>query len=188
MSYNTIVIDPPWNVPMVGKFRRRPNRPQQLPYETMTLEDIKNFPIKDYANQGSHIYMWTTNKFLREAFEVFDAWGVRFHLMLVGVKPAGVAPNGGYIFGTEFCLLGFYGAPMQKWKRIGKLNWFKMFNKAGKHSAKPDEFYSLVEEMSHEPYIDIFSRKNRKGWDVFGNETGKFDSTVNNRYTNTEEQ
>lgn len=179
MKYNTIVIDPAWQVPMVGKFGRRPKRPQQLPYKTMTIEDIKNFPLKDYANNGSHIYLWTTNKFIREAFKVFDSWGVNFHLMMVGVKPSGVAPCCGYVFGTEFCLLGLYGKPMQKFKKVGKLNWFRIFNQAGKHSAKPEEFYKLVEEMSPAPYIDIFSRKDRNGWDSYGDETGKFNGDKN---------
>ena len=177
MKYNTIVIDPPWNMTMTGKVGRRENRPQELPYKTMTLKEIYDFSLKDFANDGSHIYLWTTNKFLRESFKFFDSWNVRFHLVLVGCKPSGFAPNCGYIFGTEFCLLGFYGKkPMQKWKHIGKLNWFNMYNPAGNHSCKPDIFYDLVEEMSHEPYIDIFSRKNRAGWNVYGNEVGKFDT------------
>ena len=37
-----------------------------------------------------------------------------------------------------------------------------------KHSAKPDEFYSLVESCSYAPYIDIFGRKERNGWSVWG--------------------
>lgn len=174
MKYNTLVIDPPWCVPTKSRIGR-PNRPQGLPYETMTVEQIKNFPIKNYAEQGAHIYLWTTNKFIREAYNVFDSWGVNFHLMLVGIKPSGIAPNGGYVFGTEFCLMGFYGKPAIKWKRMGLLNWIRMFNTKGKHSSKPDEFYNLVSEMSQPPYIDIFSRKNREGWDTYGNEVGKFD-------------
>lgn len=173
-KYNTLVIDPPWNLILTTNIGHRYNRPKKLPYETMTIEQIKAFPIMDYANQGAHIYLWTTNKFLRQAFEVFDSWGVNFHLVLVGIKPSGIAPNRGYIFGTEFCLVGFYGKPAQKWKRMGKLNYFEMFNKAGKHSTKPDKFYELVETMSPEPYIDIFSRKDRPNWDSYGNEKGKF--------------
>ena len=169
-KYNTIVIDPAWNVPMVGKFGRRKNRPQKLPYETMDLDDIYNIKISEIANEGSHIYLWTTNKFLREAYNIFDSWGVRFHLVLVGVKASGVAPNCGYVFGTEFCLMGFFGKPAQKWQDIGKLNWFRMFNKAGSHSTKPDEFYNLVGEMSPEPRIDIFARSIHIGFDAWGDE------------------
>lgn len=176
MKYNTIVIDPAWQVPMVGKFGRRPNRPQKLPYETMNLQEIHNFPIVDFAEEGAHVYLWTTNKFVRECFKVFDSWNVRFHVILVGHKPSGVAPNCGYIFGTEFCFLGIYKGKHKGWKKCGTLNHFNMFNKAGRHSSKPDNFYEIVESMSHAPYIDIFSRKNRAGWDSYGKEIGKFDT------------
>jgi N6-adenosine-specific RNA methylase IME4 len=174
MKYNTIVIDPPWPISLQGKVNRRSNTKTKLPYSTLTFKQICDFSIKDFAEKGAHIYLWTTNKFLRKAFEVFDSWKVNFHLVLVMVKPSGIAPSMGYVFGIEFCLLGFYGKPMQKFQDIGKLNWFKGFNKAGNHSSKPDEFYNLVEKMSPSQRIDIFSRKNRKNWSVWGNEIGKF--------------
>jgi len=172
-KYNTIVIDPAWNISMMGHRQRRPTNPKKLPYKTMMLKDIENFPIKDFANMGSHIYLWTTNKFLRKSFEIFDKWGVNFHLVMVGIKPSGIAPNYGYVFGTEFVLVGFYGKPAQKWQNIGKLNWFKIFNKAGGHSVKPKEFYQLVRGMSPEPRIDIFSRRCIAGFDAWGDEAPK---------------
>lgn len=76
------------------------------------------------------------------------------------------------MFATEFILLGFYRKPMQKFLRAGKLNWLKT-NMGKKHSAKPNEFYKLVEAMSPAPRIDIFARKRRHGWDVFGDEIPK---------------
>lgn len=174
MKYNTVVIDPPWPIPLQGKVSRRSNTKTKLPYSILTFKQICDFPLKDFAEIGAHIYLWTTNKFLRKAFEVFECWNVNFHLVLTMIKPSGIAPSMGYVFGTEFCLLGFYGKPMQKFQSIGKLNWFKGFNKAGNHSSKPDQFYNLVERMSPSPRIDIFSRKNRKNWSVWGNEIGKF--------------
>ena len=63
----------------------------------MTLTEIKTLPIGNIANKGAHIYLWTTNKMLRKAFEVFDRWGIRFHLVLVMVKPSGIAPAMGFI-------------------------------------------------------------------------------------------
>ena len=107
---------------------------------------------------------------LKDTFQILESWGVRFHLCLSLVKPSGIAPCMGYVFATEFCLLGFYGSPMQKFIGIGKLNWLQTFNKAGQHSAKPDEFYRLVEQMSPEPRLDIFARKRRYGWDCYGDE------------------
>ena len=169
-KYNTIVIDPPWNISLTGKVNRRENRAEKLPYKTMSLQEIKDISISKIANIGCHVYCWTTNKMLKETFNILESWGVRFHLVISMVKPSGIAPCMGYVFATEFCLLGFYGKPMQKFTSIGELNWFKQFNKAGNHSVKPDEFYRIVEKMSPAPRIDIFARQKRKDWDVFGDE------------------
>lgn len=169
-KYKTIVIDPPWKISLTGEVKRRENRAKNLPYKTMSLEEIKNFPINRIAEKGCHVYCWTTNKMLRATFEVLESWRVNFHLVMPLVKPSGLAPCMGYVFASEFCLLGFYGKPMLKFQKIGRLNWIKNFNKAGTHSSKPDEFYALVEEMSPAPRIDLFARKKRKGWDVWGNE------------------
>jgi len=175
MKYNTIVIDPPWNISMGAIPKCRPNRARQLPYKTMNLEEIKQFPIKDYAEDGAHIYCWTTNKMIWFIPEIFKAWGVRFHLIIPMIKPTGMTPLlTGYKFAAEYCILGFFNPPMQKFIGAGKLNWIKAFNKAGSHSSKPDEFYSLVEQMSPGPRIDIFSRKKREGWEQYGDEINKF--------------
>ena len=172
-KYNTIVIDPPWQISMTGEVKRRENRANKLPYKTISLDEIKKIPINKIANKGSHVYCWTTNKMLRETFNVLEEWGVNFHLVMPMVKPSGIAPCMGYVFGSEFCLLGFYGKPMQKFLKVGKLNWIKAFNKAGKHSSKPDEFYNLVKEMSPSPRIDIFARSKHVGFEPFGDESPK---------------
>lgn len=186
-KYNTIVIDPPWNISLTGSVKMRKKRAKQLPYKTMSLDEIKQIPINSIANIGCHVYCWTTNKMLKDTFDVLESWGVRFHLVLVMVKPSGIAPCMGYIFGTEFCLLGFYSKPMQKFTDIGKLNWFKSMNLAGKHSTKPDMFYKLVEQMSPAPRIDVFARQDRHGWDVFGDEitpAGENDITKTEKQSN----
>jgi len=44
------------------------------------------------------------------------------------------------------------------------------------HSQKPELFISMIERMSHPPYIELFARQwtdiwpKRDGWDVWGNE------------------
>jgi N6-adenosine-specific RNA methylase IME4 len=172
-KYNTIVIDPPWAISLTGEVKRGEKRAKSLPYKTMSLQEIKEIPINNIANVGAHIYCWTTNKMLKDTFDVLQDWGVNFHLVMPLVKPSGLAPCFGYAFASEFCLLGFYGKPMQKFLKAGELNWIKAFNKAGTHSSKPDDFYKLVERMSPEPRIDIFARKQRLNWDTFGDEVDK---------------
>ena len=169
-KYNTIVIDPPWDISMAGKMKFHTTK-EKLPYKTMSLQEIKNIPLGDIANTGCHVYCWTTNKMLKNTFDVLESWGVNFHLCLVWAKNSGIAPCLGYVFATEFCLMGFYGKPMQKFTKMGKVNWLNLKqNSGGKHSSKPQEWYDLIEQMSPAPRIDIFARKKRENWDVFGDE------------------
>lgn len=38
------------------------------------------------------------------------------------------------------------------------------------HSRKPDEIYDIIEECSPGPYLELFARFRRSGWDQWGNE------------------
>lgn len=170
MKFNTLVIDPPWPISMAGAFKSRHSRPKDLPYETMTIQEIRDLPIADLVNTGGHVYLWCTNKTLEDAFKVLAYWGIRFHQVLVMTKPSGMTPSMGYVFGTEFCLLGFNGRPMQPFLKAGMLNHFSRPAVRGQHSSKPDYFYEMVEKMSPGPRADLFARQKRPGWSVWGNE------------------
>ena len=169
-KYNTIVIDPPWDISMAGKRKLRKSLSKELPYKTMTIKEIEDLPIESICNEGTHVYLWATNKTLEMAFDIFRKWNINFHLVLVWVKPSMLAPSFGYMFATEFCLLGYYKKATQRHLKMGVKNWFEEQNKPHTHSKKPDQFYKLVADMSPEPRIDIFARIGRKGWDVFGDE------------------
>lgn len=47
--------------------------------------------------------------------------------------------------------------------------WFQW--PRGEHSAKPEAFLDLVEQVSPGPYLELFARRNRLGWDTWGNES-----------------
>jgi N6-adenosine-specific RNA methylase IME4 len=47
--------------------------------------------------------------------------------------------------------------------------WFQW--KRGAHSQKPEHFLDLVEQVSPGPYVELFARRHRMGWDVWGNES-----------------
>ncbi len=44
------------------------------------------------------------------------------------------------------------------------------FAPRGRHSAKPDAFYELVEALADGPYVELFARRERAGWTTLGNE------------------
>jgi len=44
------------------------------------------------------------------------------------------------------------------------------------HSRKPDEVYSRIERLAPGPYLEMFSRQSRVGWDAWGNQAALFDT------------
>ena len=41
------------------------------------------------------------------------------------------------------------------------------------HSRKPDEMYAHIEKLLDGPYIELFARNKKDGWDSWGNQTEK---------------
>ena len=134
----------------------------------MSMDEIKSIPMDQIANVGCHVYCWTTNKYLRETFNVLESWNVNYHLTLVWTKHNGMTPNFAYKFATEFCLLGFYKKP-DLWIKGKPLIPLVFQAENIKHSKKPDKFYQMIEPLGKDR-IDIFARNKRQGWDVIGNE------------------
>jgi len=164
--YNVIVVDPPWDI---GKIVRnvRPNQGPTLDYPTMSIEEICNLDIRGIADDSCVLFLWTINQYLDVALDILSYWGSKFHLLITWDKQ-----NGMCLFGfhrrTEFVLVGFKGRiemyPHRKAMPtlISESSW-------GKHSVKPDIFYQWA-EMFGEKRVDIFARRQRLGWDVWGNE------------------
>ena len=170
MKYRTITIDPPYPQPMTGGFKSRHSRPKELPYKSMTLEQIKSLDIAQYAEPGTHLYLWTTNKFLRESFDIMEKWGFKYLVTLTWIKPSGL--GAWFANTTQHCLFGYY----QKCQ-FNKARWkpthFTGIVKPGEHSKKPESSYQLMESVSDEPRLEIFARTKREGWDYIGDELGK---------------
>ena len=160
--FQTIVIDPPWDWSDEGDVnqfgRTKPD------YATMPIEEIEKLPIDKISDENCHLYLWVTNRSLPKAFRLIKNWGFRYITCLTWVKPSiGV---GNYFRGsTEQVLFAVKGCQPLKRKDVGT---HFLANRGEVHSAKPDEFYSLVESCSYAPYIDVFGRKERDGWSVWG--------------------
>jgi len=162
--FRVIVADPPWRYGRDDD----PTHRSANPYPTMTLDAIKAMPVADIAAKDSVLWLWTTNGFLRESFEVLDAWGFTYKTCLTWAKHK--IGTGDYLRGqTEHCLFAVKGRPTVL---SGSQSTLLTAN-AGAHSAKPDEFYSAVESLCPGSKCELFSRKPRDGWTLFGNEIAK---------------
>lgn len=170
--YKAIILDPPW--PMEKILRDKMPNQSIFEYATMEIDQIKELPVHALADEnGCHIYLWTTQKYLPVAYDLFKDWGVEYQCLLTWVKDIGFTPFS-FMYTTEHCLFGRYGTlPLLK---LGKR--LEIVAKRREHSRKPDEFYDLVREVSPEPRLDWFSREPRDGFDQYGNETNKFNGNI----------
>lgn len=164
-KYKTIVIDPPWEVQKIIR-EVRPNQ-SAFDYPTMTLDEIKDFPINDFMQDSCHLFLWTIQKYLPFAFNILNNWGLNYIFTMVWHKNGGFQPFNLPQYNCEFILYG----------RKGSISFLdtKAFSccfsaDRGEHSEKPDVFYELINRICEPPRIEIFARKQREGYDIYGNE------------------
>lgn len=174
-QFRCIVADPPWQLDTGPGFQDAHSGHDALEYTQMSLDDIRALPVEQLAAPDSHLYLWTTNKYLESAYGIARAWGFKPSIVLVWAKnPLGVGLGDAYRLTTEFVLYARRGSLREK--QITASTWFNW--PRGRHSEKPAAFYDLVESMGHSPYLDMFARKERPGWTVWGNEVGEITTNV----------
>jgi len=165
-KYRTIYADPPWEQGMAGKYRTRHRRVRTLAYPTMTVEDICQLPVLDLAEKACHLWLWTTNQFLRDGFDVLQTWGFKYLAPITWVKPSGCGNY--FVSRTQTLLFGYKDKcvfPLERYKPT-----VLYANIPKRHSQKPEEFIDLIESISPVPRIELFARQQRFGWDCWGNE------------------
>ena len=168
-KYETIVIDPPWEMEKI----ERDVRPNQVAfdYPTMSEAELADFDLESMAADDCHLFCWTTQKHVPSALRLLEDWGFRYILLMPWHKPGGFQPIGLPQYNCEFVVYGRKGAP----KFITTKNFFCCFKAPRReHSRKPDEFYETIRRVTAGPRIDVFSREKREGFDQFGNEVEKF--------------
>ena len=169
-KYRTILADPPWHQGMTGLYQTRKLRPSHLVYPTMSVEEIKKLPINDIADIGCHLWLWVTNAFLKQGFEIMENWGFKYLAPITWVKPSGCGNY--FIHRTQHLLFGYKEKCQFNKERYKPTVFFTSIPK--KHSQKPEESYQLIEGVSEPPYLELFARQKRQTlttkWDVWGNE------------------
>lgn len=176
-GYGAILADPPWRFSnRTGKMapeHKRLNR-----YPTLSLDEIKEIPVAEAAAKNSHLYLWVPNALLPEGLEVMKAWGFEYKTNIVWhkIRKDG-GPDGrgvGFYFRntTEIILFGIRGRLRTLDAGRTQVNIIK--SRKMEHSRKPEEQYSLIESCSPGPYLELFARGPRNGWDVWGNQSDEY--------------
>lgn len=175
--YGLIMADPPWSFENWSKAGEHKNASAE--HDCISLADIKRMPIGHLSSRDCVLWLWATNPLLDQAFEVIRAWGFEF-------KTAGhwskKTVSGKQAFGTGYILrsagepflIATTGNPKTS-RNVRSV----IEGPVREHSRKPEEAFAAAERLCGDvPRIEIFSRQDRAGWDVFGNEVGKFEEVA----------
>lgn len=171
-DFGVILADPPWT------FRNGKGGLSGLAstqYPCMTVAEIAAVPVKNIGAENCALFMWTTSSMLADGvhLEIMRSWNFRpVTIAFVWNKTwASGKPYCGMGFytraGAEYCLLGIRGKVKRKSKSILQVITAPRVHR---HSQKPDEQYERIEALFDGPYLEMFARQRREGWEGFGNE------------------
>lgn len=173
-GFGTVLADPPWRFQnRTGKVAPEHRRLDRYP--TMDLDAICALPVAAAAADAAHLYLWVPNALLPEGLQVMSAWGFRYVSNLVWAKRRkDGGPDGrgvGFYFRnvTELILFGVRGSLRTLPPARSQVNMIE--TRKREHSRKPDEQYELIEACSPGPYLELFARYPRPGWEVWGDES-----------------
>lgn len=173
--YATAIIDPPWSYRNDGA--EGAAKPE---YSTMRDEEIMALAVGEIMAKDSVILMWGTWPHLPLALKCIEAWGFEYVTGFPWVKLTGDPEKSLFdnewllkpIFGvgfwvrgcSEFVLIARRGKPA-----LPEGDFVGLISQNFYHSRKPENLYELAEAMPG-PYVELFARRRREGWDAFGNE------------------
>lgn len=163
--YPIVYVDPPWRY----EYSPTDNREIENHYPTMTLEEICLLPVAEIATPDSVLFLWTTSPKLAESMQVIEAWGYAYKTCMVWDK--------------ERMGMGYYARQQHELLLIATRGAVPVPDPANRppsvirarrdneHSAKPAEFYEVIERMYPDlPKIELFARGRRAGWAAWGNQ------------------
>jgi N6-adenosine-specific RNA methylase IME4 len=170
-KYSAIYADPPWSFDVwsgAGKDRAAENH-----YPTMSQAEIEALPVARLAADDCALFLWAVMPQLPEALRVIEAWGFSYKTCaFVWVKQTRdeerFATGMGYWTraNAELCLLATRGSPPRLNADVHQVVMSPRLD----HSRKPDEVASRIERLVPGPYMELFSRQARNGWEAWGNQ------------------
>jgi N6-adenosine-specific RNA methylase IME4 len=159
-KYKTILADPPWDVQQKGK------RGAAMHYDLMTMQKIKDMPVRELVEDNAHLWLWVTNATLQLGYDVAEAWGFTVRSPLTWIKF--YLGLGNYLRNsTEHLLFATRGKAPVNFR--SQPTWINA--PMQDHSHKPEEQFAVIERISDGPYLELFARRrpaSRRNWYVWG--------------------
>jgi len=188
VKFGTAIIDPPWPYsagPRKAGFATH-GREKSGVYESLSLPEIKDLRVGDVVT--GYVFLWVGKKFLRDSFDVLEAWGFIPRSWMVWVKTSGSGVGSWFKSDAELVILATKkDAPFLRTCASDVFSAPRT-----KHSAKPEYLHQFI-EREHTymrrvkagpgrfvrqpvavrfpgPYLELFGRSAREGWVVLGDE------------------
>ena len=175
-KYGVIYADPPWS--FCNWSAKGTGRNALSHYDCLDLAALAALPVADLAADDSVLFLWTTDPLLPRAFELIEAWGFQYKTVaFYWVKLNSAAKHNADFFtglgywtraNPEQCLLATRGKPPRKAKDVKRL----VVEKRREHSRKPDCVRERIERLVAGPYLELFARETKAGWDCWGDQKG----------------
>jgi len=169
-TYRVIYADPPWSYndsqAVKGDYGTGTGAANSH-YPSMTLTELKALDINALANDDAVLFLWATCPLLVEALELVKAWGFKYKAQFVWNK---TKHNMGHYNSVrhELLLVCTKGSCLPDANQL--INSVQHIERT-KHSAKPEEFRTIIETLYLGKKIELFRRGEApEGWDVWGNE------------------
>lgn len=189
-QYGVILADPPWafNLWWGGRSNKTPagvpSRATKPHYPVMREEELSALPVAELGAKDCVLVMWISWPVLEWSLRVMKAWGfeyktcafcwVKAHAKQIDMFREDISPHMTLGYWTrsnsEVALLGTRGKP----KRLASDVRQAIIEPRREHSRKPDDIHGRIERLAAGPYLELFARQTRPGWDCWGNETDKF--------------
>ena len=172
-KYQIVYADPAWQTGYL-KEKKKGIDAYDLPYNSMSLNEVKALPIKDILNEDAILFIWIIDKYIPYIKDIMESWGFEYKTLgFVWHKKALTTKGENAIMSpyghksVELCFVGTRG------KYLVKNPTIKQFLSTPKreHSRKPDEIRTRIVKICGDiPRIELFARQRFQGWDVWGNE------------------
>lgn len=194
-KYNVIYADPAWKYNRGVHQETFPKRKQtrierELPYETMTLDEMKLLDVNSITEKDCACFMWVTDSHLKQGIELIESWGFKYKTIAfiwkkITNKGNTCATVGAWTMkNCEICILGTKGN-MLKHKKSN--NTFQLVEAERTiNSKKPNEIRNRIADIfPNIPKLEMFARMRSDGWDAWGNETDKFETKGGEIFNNS---
>ena len=172
-KYQIVYADPPWDMRYV-KGLKGGIHCFDMPYSTMSDEEIMALPIKDIIDKNSILFMWVIDSRIPKVKEIMESWGFRYITVgFIWNKKAETTNGYNAILSQytrkscEFCFIGRCGEKIVKNSNVDQF----ISESKKEHSKKPKVVRERILKMCGDiSRIELFSRDRIEGWDCWGNE------------------